>query len=109
MCPEKIDRITLILLNQIIEIRGMNHYTLFDLHKWYFVHIYQNELNEGLFRACRGGHRDLAELMIKKGATDLNWGLEGACEGGHRELAEWMIEKGADSGKCPYRPHCHSV
>ena len=42
-----------------------------------------------------GGHRELADLMIEKGATDWNWGLRMACYGGHRELADLMIEKGA--------------
>jgi len=47
--------------------------------------------------------------MIEKGANDWNWGLQGACEGGHYELAEWMIEKGADPKSCRYKVHCHSV
>ena len=51
--------------------------------------------DRGLEGACEGGRRDLAEWMIEKGATRWDWGLEGACEGGHRALAEWMIEKGA--------------
>ena len=55
----------------------------------------------GLGGACDGGHRELAELMIEKGATDWNWGLMDACYGGHRDLAEWMIAKGAD----PYNRH----
>ena len=49
----------------------------------------------GLSGACRGGHRELAEFMIAKGATSWGWGLEGACIGGHRDMAEFMIEKGA--------------
>ena len=49
----------------------------------------------GLKYACRGGHRGMAEFMIEKGAVDWNLGLRGACHGGHRDMAEWMIEKGA--------------
>ena len=49
----------------------------------------------GLYGACLGGHRELAEWMIEKEATKWDWALEGACYGGHRGIAEWMIEKGA--------------
>jgi hypothetical protein len=49
----------------------------------------------GLCGACYGGHKELALLMIEKGATNMNAGLEMACIGGHKELATLMIEKGA--------------
>jgi hypothetical protein len=53
--------------------------------------------DEALFEACRGGHRNVAEWIMSKGANFFwNWALCGACEGGHRELAELMISKGAD-------------
>jgi hypothetical protein len=52
-------------------------------------------LDNGLRYACERGHEDLAELMIAKGADKFDWGLEGACEGGHKDLAELMIIKGA--------------
>ncbi len=51
--------------------------------------------NGGLGGACRGGHRDLVDLMIKNGATYWNWGLREACEGGHRDLVDQMIKNGA--------------
>ena len=78
-----------------------------------------NWLNFGLYGACRGGHLELAKLLIRKGANDLNQafygacrsgnsslieifqgascnkGLDGACYGGHLELAKSMISKGA--------------
>jgi hypothetical protein len=54
--------------------------------------------DEGLVAACRGGHRDLVEWMIDKGADDWNWGLEAACHGGHRDLVELMITKGDERG-----------
>ena len=56
--------------------------------------------DDGLSGACQGGHRDLAEFMIEKGANNWNWGLDAACYGGHRDFAEWMIEKGAT--QCNY-------
>lgn len=49
-------------------------------------------LDWGLQAACEGGHRDIAELMISKGATDLRDGLEGACEYGHRHIVEFFFE-----------------
>ena len=33
--------------------------------------------------------------MIKKGANDWDYGLEGACFGGNKEIAILMIKKGA--------------
>jgi hypothetical protein len=33
--------------------------------------------------------------MIEKGANDWNWGLRYACQSGHRKLASLMIKKGA--------------
>lgn len=51
--------------------------------------------NMGLYGACHGGHRDLAELMIERGSKYWNLGLMGACQGGHRDLVDLMIEKGA--------------
>jgi hypothetical protein len=52
-------------------------------------------INYGLGGACQGGHEDLANLMIAKGAWDFDCGLYGACEIGHLNLAKLMITKGA--------------
>jgi ankyrin repeat protein len=52
--------------------------------------------NEGLLYACRGGHLNLVELMIEKGANYLNWGLE-YCKDGHLDIVQLLIEKGATS------------
>ena len=52
--------------------------------------------NDGLYGACLGGHRDLVDLMIEKGADNWNWGLYSACLGGHRDLTVLMISKGAN-------------
>jgi hypothetical protein len=51
--------------------------------------------DRGLKGACIGGHKELAELMIARGANDWNYGLSGACFAGHKELAEFMIARGA--------------
>lgn len=53
-------------------------------------------VNYGLLGACKGGHKELAELMITKGDDDFNSGLSCACRGGCEELAELMIISGAD-------------
>jgi hypothetical protein len=54
-------------------------------------------VNCALRGSCKGGHHELAELMIDKGANNLNWGLHYACLGGHHDLIEFMISKGADN------------
>ena len=58
--------------------------------------------NLGLMAACRGGHRDLVDFMIEKGADDWNSGLFYACLRGYRDLVNLMISKGATL--CM---HCH--
>lgn len=49
----------------------------------------------GLYRACKGGHRDIAELMIARGSCNFNAGLNVACKRGHIDIADLMIAKGA--------------
>jgi hypothetical protein len=51
--------------------------------------------NHGLAKACKGGSKELALLMIKMGANDYNWGLRDACKGGHKDLVELMLGMGA--------------
>ena len=60
--------------------------------------------NWGLLCACWGGHRDLVDFMIEKGASHWDYGLKGACRGGaccagghcpHCDIVDLMIEKGA--------------
>ena len=68
-----------------------------NINIWYYFNNI-SKLNYGLAKACQLGNRELADLMIGKGADDWNWGLEGACRGGKHELAYYMIEKGATNG-----------
>jgi hypothetical protein len=69
--------------------------------------IDQSEMNRGLHNACRTYEgKELAELMISKGATDWNIGLHFACEGGCKELAELMISKGATDWNIGLRHAC---
>lgn len=56
--------------------------------------------NGGMAEACQGGHKELAMFMIEKGATDWNWGLVSAYSGGHRELILLMMERGANVDIC---------
>ena len=65
---------------------------------WYYYHYSVSKWNWGLFGACQGGNRELAELMIEKGANDWNRGLNCAYWGGNRELANYMIEKKTTNG-----------
>ncbi len=51
----------------------------------------------GLNSACKEGNFDLINLMIKKSADNWNYGLSGACEGGHLNIVNLMIEKGASN------------
>ena len=52
-------------------------------------------LADGLQGACKGGHKEIIQLMIEEGIYSWNYGLLGACEGGHKEIIQLMIEKGA--------------
>jgi len=54
-----------------------------------------NNWNEGLLASCLGGHKDLAQFMIDKGANDFNRGLHRACIGGHEHMVQMMIDNGA--------------
>jgi hypothetical protein len=53
----------------------------------------ENDYNKGLYGACRGGHHELVQLMLSKGAN-CGWGLCGACKGGHLDLVQLMLSKG---------------
>jgi len=53
----------------------------------------------GLYYACKGGHIDIIEMMIDKGAKKLNSELLKACVGGHLEIVKLMIKKGANDWK----------
>ena len=64
--------------------------------------------SDGLIEACKGGHLEIAELMIEKGARRFDEGLEEACERGHDELVYLMICEGADGCRnCDNEDECH--
>ena len=60
----------------------------------------------GLFGACAGGHKDIAQLIINIGCNQFNFGMSGACRGGHNDFALWMIQKGANSWDNGLREAC---
>ncbi len=64
--------------------------------------------NFGLYGACIGGHIDIIELMIEKGAGSWNGGLQCACRGGHINIVKLMIEKGASCWSWGLYDACHS-
>ena len=66
-----------------------------------------NDWNNGLYYSCRGGHMDMVQLMIEKGADEWNVGFDGACEGGHMNIVQFMIEKGADEWNWGLRYACY--
>lgn len=69
-----------------------------EIPKYYWMY--------GLNGACYGGHLDLAEWMISKGAINLGSGLYVACQYNHREVVKLLISKGMNkwnkglSGAC---------
>ena len=47
--------------------------------------------------AAKGGHLDIVQYMISKGANNLNNALVGAAMGGQIDLINFLIEQGADN------------
>ncbi len=70
-----------------------------------------NIYQEGLCSACYYGHKELVLLMIEKRDMNLNynWALSSACSGGHKELVLLMIEKGANDYNDGLHGACYGV
>lgn len=43
--------------------------------------------------AARGGHKDLVEFFISKGANNWDWGMLEADKGGHKDLIKFFRQK----------------
>lgn len=61
----------------------------------------KGDVTNAFWHACRGGQREMAESLLKRGA-DLNWigydqrtPLQVARESGVAELVDWLMEQGA--------------
>src|SRR3989344_3238609 len=54
------------------------------------------DVNYGMRGAAEGGHKELVDLFVKKGANNWDWGMHGAAEGGHKELVDLFVKKGAN-------------
>ena len=67
------------------------------------------DYDRALARAAEGGHMNIVQLMLDKGATDYNEGLNGAARGGHMDIVQLMLKKGADPnwGIEPAAEHGH--
>ena len=50
---------------------------------------------QGMWGAAEGGHQDIVEYFVAKGARDWDLGMSCAAKGGHRELVDYFVSKGA--------------
>lgn len=67
-----------------------------ELATWLFAFGPTHKLvRSGLIGACAGGQCEIAEEMIRLGASNIEEGLLSACERGHTDIAEMMIDHGA--------------
>ena len=58
---------------------------------------WDDDMNEAMINAALGGHQDLVNFFISKGANNWNRGMYGAAQGGHKDLVDFFISKGANS------------
>ena len=61
----------------------------------FFIYKGADYWNTGMQGAAQGGHHDLVDFFIYKGANDWDSGMFGAAQGGHRDLVDFFISKGA--------------
>ena len=54
---------------------------------------YANHWNWGMTVAALGGHKDLVDFFISKGANNWYQGMKGAAEGGHKDLVDFFKQK----------------
>ena len=54
---------------------------------------FSTDLNNGLRAASSGGHMDIVQLLIAKGADDWNRALKGASLGGHMDIVRYLQSK----------------
>ena len=56
----------------------------------FFITKGANNWDRGMTQAALGGHKDLVEFFICKGANNWEGGMEDAALGGHEDLAEFF-------------------
>jgi ankyrin repeat protein len=63
-----------------------------------------------LMLACQNGHRDVAELLLDRGAEVGQASQDGltalmmwACTNGHRDVAELLLDRGAGASKARWK------
>ena len=61
----------------------------------FFISKGADKWDWGLQEAASGGHKDLINFFISKGSKDWYSGIEGAAEGGHKDLIDFFISKGS--------------
>ncbi len=59
-----------------------------------------NDLKWALHGACAGGHTHIINLLISRGCNNWYYGLAGACSKKRKDIALLMIIKGADINGC---------
>ena len=63
----------------------------------YYLDGSTDDWNKGMKGAAKGGHKNLVDFFISKGANNWNWGMNYAAEGGHKDLVDFFISKGANN------------
>ena len=64
-----------------------------------YIDLSYGHYEEAMYYAAEGGHRDLVDFFISKGANNWNMAMYYAAERGHRDLVDFFISKGANSLK----------
>lgn len=76
-----------------------NHEELID---WYLTHDENNLINSALDGAVKGGNIKLVEKLILKGSNDFDGALVYAGEYGHRDIINLLIRKGGNINEALY-------
>tara|TARA_R110001599_G_scaffold348704_1_gene576198 strand:- start:112 stop:753 length:642 start_codon:yes stop_codon:yes gene_type:complete len=72
----------------------------YDPEDFYKADYYYSDLdikNRAIEWAAKGGHIDIVQLMLDKGANNYNTIMRFASENGHIDIVQLMLDKGADN------------
>lgn len=75
----------------------------------HLIKLGATDLNSALEQACDHGEWECIKFLISKGADAFNRGLSGACWGGYRDIADYMIEKGATDFNSGLKYACNRI